>query len=91
MDEIFDSSLTFQRIEWIVIVFFASAALLMASLGVYGLTSYSVRQRTTEMGTRMALGATGGQLLRLIVEAADYGWLATAFSLALSRWWPPPK
>ena len=66
MREIFDQSLIYPRIESIVIAFFALAALLMACLGVYGLISYSVRQRTVEMGTRMALGATGGQLLQLI-------------------------
>jgi serine phosphatase RsbU (regulator of sigma subunit) len=74
MDEIIADSLTFQRIEWMVITFFALAALLMASLGVYGVTAYSVRLRTTELGTRMAVGATGGQLLRLIT--GDGLWLA---------------
>ena len=66
VSEIVGDSLTFERIEWVVIAFFAAAALLMAGLGIYGLTSYSVRQRTTEMGTRMALGATGKQLLQLV-------------------------
>ena len=66
MREIFGESLIFQRIESVVITFFALAALLMASVGVYGLISYSVRQRTVEMGTRMALGSTGRQLLQLI-------------------------
>ena len=69
MREIFSDSLIFQRIESVVITFFALTALLMASLGVYGLISYSVRQRTVEMGTRMALGATGGQLLQLITRS----------------------
>jgi putative ABC transport system permease protein len=66
--EIFGESLMFQRIESIVVTVFALAALLLASLGVYGLTSYSVRQRTTELGTRMALGATGRDLLQLVVR-----------------------
>ncbi len=66
MQEIIAGSMIFERIEWTVVSLFALAALLMACLGVYGLTSYSVRQRTTEMGTRMALGATGNQLLQLI-------------------------
>lgn len=69
MREIFSDSLIFQRIESVVITFFALAALLIASLGVYGLISYSVRQRTVEMGTRMALGATGRQLLQLITRS----------------------
>ncbi|MBV8866176.1 MAG: ABC transporter permease, partial [Acidobacteriaceae bacterium] len=86
MREIFSNSLIFQRIESIVITFFALAALLMAGLGVYGLISYSVRQRTVEMGTRMALGATGRQLLELItgsgLRLALYGLLAGALAVA---------
>lgn len=65
--EILNDSLFFQRIESIVVTLFALAALLLAALGIYGLTSYSVRQRTTELGTRMALGATGRDLLWLVV------------------------
>ncbi len=86
MREIFRDSLTFQRIESIVITFFALAALLMAALGVYGLMSYSVRQRTVEMGTRMALGATGRQLLQLItgsgLRLSLYGLLVGALAVA---------
>ncbi len=67
MKQVMSESLTFQRIDSTVVGFFACAALLMAALGVYGITSYSVRQRTVEMGTRMALGATGRDLLRLIL------------------------
>lgn len=66
--EILDSSLFFERIESAVVSVFAVAALLLAALGIYGLTSYSVRQRTTELGTRMALGATGRDLLYLVVS-----------------------
>jgi putative ABC transport system permease protein len=86
MDEIRSDSLIYQRIEWIVVTFFALAALLMACLGVYGLTSYSVRQRTTEMGTRLALGATGGQLLSLVagegMRLGGYGILIGALTTA---------
>jgi predicted permease len=86
MREIFSESLIFQRIESVVIAFFALAALLMASLGVYGLISYSVRQRTVEMGTRMALGSTGRQLLQLITRSglrlSLYGLLIGALAVA---------
>ena len=86
MREIVDSSLVFQRIESTVVTFFAIAALLMAALGVYGLISYSVRQRIVEMGTRMALGSTQRQLLCLIasdgLRLALYGILSGAFAVA---------
>ncbi|MGH9623717.1 MAG: SpoIIE family protein phosphatase, partial [Bryobacteraceae bacterium] len=86
MPEIFADSLIFQRIESVVVTVFAAAALLLAFLGIYGLTAYSVRQRTTELGTRMALGATGRDLLRLIVggglRLSVYGLIAGALAVA---------
>ena len=60
-----------------VMGFFAFAALLMATIGTYGVVSYSVRQRTVEMGTRMAVGATSRDLLYLVcgsgLRMAAYG------------------
>lgn len=86
MPEIFADSLIFQRLESVVVTVFAAAALLLAFLGIYGLTAYSVRQRTTELGTRMALGATGRDLLRLIVggglRLSVYGLIAGALAVA---------
>ena len=67
MNEIVNSSLQLERISSLMMVFFALTAVLMATLGVYGVVAYGVRQRTVEIGTRMALGAVGRNLLTLIV------------------------
>jgi predicted permease len=67
MSEIVTGSLSLERINSTVMMIFACAALLMAALGIYGSTSYSVRQRTVEIGTRRAFGATDRDLLGLIV------------------------
>ncbi len=67
MENIARDSISLQRATSFLTLFFAGAALLLATLGVYGVVAYSVRQRTVEFGTRMALGAVGEDLLRLVL------------------------
>jgi len=67
MTDIVQDSLQLERVSSLVMTFFGLGALLMATLGIYGVVSYGVRQRTVELGTRMALGAVSRDLMRMVV------------------------
>jgi putative ABC transport system permease protein len=67
MNEVIGARLQLERLSSLVMTFFGLAALIMATLGIYGVMSYFVRQRTVELGTRMALGAVNRDLVRLVL------------------------
>ena len=66
-DEIFSQSLNGRRFNLLLVGAFALAALVLAMAGVFGVLAYSVAQRTREIGVRLALGATGGNVLRMVL------------------------
>jgi predicted permease len=91
MEEVFSQSTSREQFNMWLMSIFGGSALLLAAIGIYGLMAYTVQQRTQEIGIRLALGAQGGQLEKMVVfqglKLAIIGvvlGLAAAFGLA--RW-----
>ena len=68
MEEVVESTLSTQRSSMILLAVFAGVAMAMAAVGVFGVLSHTVTQRSREFGIRMALGADAGKLRRLVVR-----------------------
>src|SRR5262249_52064108 len=67
MDRIVSDSIAQPRLAMVLMGLFGLIAVTLATVGIYGLLSYSVRQRTHEIGVRMALGSRQADVLRMIV------------------------
>jgi putative ABC transport system permease protein len=90
MDQILARAVFLPRLSTTLLALFAIAALLLAALGIYGVLSYSVSQRTKEIGLRMALGASSGNTVAMIVRSsvamvAIGGVIGLVAAIALAR------
>jgi putative ABC transport system permease protein len=90
MEEFLGNSIARRKFSMFLLAVFAGIALLLAAVGIYGVISYAVTQRSHEMGIRIALGASRGSVLKLVlgqslVLTVAGVVLGIAGSLALTR------
>jgi ABC-type antimicrobial peptide transport system permease subunit len=91
LEEVLSAARAQPRLIAVLLGLFSLASLVLACVGLYGLIAYSVGQRTQELGVRLALGASGADVVRLVVRhgvilAAAGIAVGLAASFAVTRW-----
>lgn len=83
MDEVLSDSVSGRRFSMVLLAGLGACAMLLASIGIYGVTAYSVAQRMAEFGIRMALGAPAGSVI-LLVMRQNLALIGTGTALGLA-------
>jgi putative ABC transport system permease protein len=87
LDVQLENSLAERRFQTMLLTGFSFVALVMAAIGIYGLIQYSIATRTKEIGLRMAIGAQGGDIFRMIIgEGLTLSLMGVAVGLG-GAWW----
>ena len=85
-DQIVDKSVAERRFQTVLLLVFALLAVALATIGVFGVLSYSVTQRTPELGIRIALGASGSEIVGMVLRQAA-GMIGAGLAVGLVGAW----
>ena len=86
MDDVISDSVTQPRLRTVLMGSFAALALILTTIGIFGVVAWSVSQRTSEIGIRMALGARPGEVVSLLVRQA-FRWIGIGQIAGLAGAW----